>query len=640
MRPLLTRLLLVFLLTAAWGCEDQEPEAPQPGVFEAGFATVRMPVPLGIGTAGFNGIGAESSPTPFSDLYPGTTRIHGHPDIKVTALSRGAGFELILIRTDMIAVIQQLRNAVVDELEERTGRSFDQALVMGATHTHSGPGRFIEGGLFRLIADQFFPEFYAGLVSAIADGVEQALDDLAPAELGHTIIEAPEAHGDRRCEDGVDYQDDRMPLVLITRDGSVAGLVGAYAIHGTVLGIGDLTLSRDVFGAIEEQIAQGFEQGVHVQVFNSWAADMAPETPALPPLEFGSDRPDGHASMDDIGYYLAGLVHGAIPSVQTTDVPAIESLTVRYPIDTWTIGYTSAEFDYPHGGVYCSVSGETCDEVLHHDNLSHACIPFPEDSPAPTQSLFTVGRLGDLHFTTWSGECSTGLAGEVMASMEAQDGVQDLLFIGYSNDYLGYQLQEEDWWHGGYEASGSMWGPRQGEYMKGIQSQVFARFVEGSELSFSEPALSAPFDLSASVDYEVEEALDFGVVAEQPAASYPLSGVVSFAIHGSDPWLGAPTAALQHDTGTGFQDVVAQHGDSLHSDGHGYWVDLVPDPAYSDESARTSRTFRWVFSFPLTRRDLGLSAPLSGTYRFRVDVPGGAVGDRVLETNAFEVGAD
>ena len=121
-------LIAVLLLFAA--CEDEQPVIPQPGPFEAGFASVRMPVPLGIGTAGFNGIGASASPTPFSDLYPGTTRIHGHPDIKVTALSRGEGFELILIRTDMVAVIQQLRDAVLAELENRTGRSFDHALVI------------------------------------------------------------------------------------------------------------------------------------------------------------------------------------------------------------------------------------------------------------------------------------------------------------------------------------------------------------------------------------------------------------------------------------------------------------------------------------------------------------------------------
>jgi len=633
-------LVLVLLLGLVAGCEDQEPATPQPGTFQAGFSTVRMPVPLGIGTAGFNGIGAASSPTPFSDLYPGTTRIHGHPDIKVTALSRGPGFELVLVRTDMIAVIQQLRDAVLDELEQRTGRSFDHALVMGATHTHSGPGRFIEGGLFRLIADQFFPEFYDRLVSSIADAVEQALDDLAPAELGHTVLEAPDAHSDRRCEDGVAYQDDRMPVVVLTRDGTIRGLVAAYAIHGTVLGIGDLTLSRDVFGAIEEQITQGFDQDVHVQVFNSWAADMAPETPTLPPVEEASDRPGGYASMEDIGYYLAALVHEAIPEIQTTDAPSIETLTVRYPIDTWSIGYTASEFDYPYGGVYCSVSDETCDEVLHHDNLARACIPFPEDSPAPTQSLFTVGRLGDLHFTTWSGECSTGLAGEVMAAMQAKEGVQDLLFIGYSNDYLGYQLQEDDWWHGGYEASGSMWGPRQGEYMKSIQAQVFDLFVEGAELSFSPPAPVPPFSVAGFSAYAVEDALDMGVVAEQPASSYVRSGVVSFSVHGGDPWLGAPRATLQRDTGEGFEDVLGVHGQPLDSDGHGYWVDLVPEPAYGDAAEGTPRVFRWAFSFPLTRRGAGLSSPLIGRYRFRVDVPGGLAGEQVVETDVFEVATD
>ena len=113
--------------------------SPQPGDLRVGLATARMPVPVGIGTVGYGGFGA-TDPSPFAELYPATERVHGHPDFRVMALSRGDGFEIIFVRADTVGVFQQLRQAVLKELEQRTGRNLDSVLVMGATHTHSGPG--------------------------------------------------------------------------------------------------------------------------------------------------------------------------------------------------------------------------------------------------------------------------------------------------------------------------------------------------------------------------------------------------------------------------------------------------------------------------------------------------------------------
>jgi hypothetical protein len=254
------------------------------------------------------------------------------------------------------------------------------------------------------------------------------------------------------------------------------------------------------------------------------------------------------------------------------------------------------------------------------------------------QSLFTVGQLGGLHFTTWSGECSTGLAEEVMSSMAGHGSVGDMLFLGYANDYLGYQLQEEDWWHGGYEASGGMWGPRQGEYMKGIQGEVFDHFMDGGDLSFSPPNPLPAFDLSVEQPYSPAEADGFGTVAVQPAASYEPSDTVEFTIQGSDPWSGAPLAVLQHSTSGNFEDVQGTNALPVESDGYGFWVDLAPEPGYGSEPDAQLRAFAWTFSMPLLRRAPGLAEPLSGTYRFRVELPtgDGSIDERF--TDAFGLG--
>ena len=99
--------------------------SPRPGELVAGSGQARLHAPVGIGTAGFGPFGVSADPSPFADIFPATRAIHGHPDVKAVALSRGEGFEAILVRVDMVAAFPGLRAAVLDELESRRGRRFD-----------------------------------------------------------------------------------------------------------------------------------------------------------------------------------------------------------------------------------------------------------------------------------------------------------------------------------------------------------------------------------------------------------------------------------------------------------------------------------------------------------------------------------
>ncbi len=624
-------LLLIAALLLLVACPT-DPE-PEPGPFVAGSASVRMPVPLGIGTAGYGSFG-DSNPTPYADQAPGTERIHGHPDFTVIALSRGEGFELILIRTDMIAVVQQLRDAVIVELEERTGRNYDDALVIGATHSHSGPGRFIYGGLFHVIADYFVPAFYVGLVDAMADAVELALADLGPAELGFGIVQAPDAHADRRCADLLDYTNDQLGILAVRKEGQITAVALSYAIHGTVLGLDDYTLSQDVSGGIEEAVAHAFDSPVDVVMINAWAGDVKPESPGVPPAEPISDLPRGYDSMDEIGQYMAGVVTDSLDGLEWSAEPPLKSRTYRYKLDRESIGYDWGEFEFEYGAVYCTAA-ENCDELTVHENLTEGCIPFPDHSPAPDRSVFTVGQVGPAYFTTWGGESGTLLAEATMAGMQSHEGVEQVLFFGYGNDYLGYQLTEEDWWYAGYEASGAMWGPLQGEYMKTRQNEAFDHFMGVvEEVGFEQPERATAFDLSDGVVWTWETAIDPGVVGAQPQAIAGPTDVVAFTVQGADPGYGAPVAVLQRQADGDWQDVLAPDTRVWDSDGYGWWVDLVTEPSYAETLDPTDRVFGWTFNLPLATRGMRIEP---GVYRAKVTLPMGNGDTSEVETDPFEV---
>ncbi|HJN78063.1 MAG TPA: neutral/alkaline non-lysosomal ceramidase N-terminal domain-containing protein [Myxococcota bacterium] len=624
----------MFLLFACTG--GSEPTLPDPGALEAGLAHARIPAPVGIGTAGYGGFGADlpDSDSPFAEIYPATKNLHGHPEIQVVVISRGAPYEAVFVRVDAVGVFQQLRRAIVLQVEEQSGRDIDDSLLIGATHTHSGPGRVIDGGgLFDLIADRFFPEYYERLLDTIVDTILGAYDDLAPARIGTGVVECATAHSDRRCEDGLDYTNDAIPLVAVEREGAIDALVMAYAVHGTGLDIDQLTLSQDVSGAIEEAVEDGFEDPVEVLMFNSWGADMAPANPAEVATQTGASMPEGFEKMDRAGAAVASAVHAGLAELDWEEEPDIRLSTHRLRIDRESIGYETEEFPFDYGGVYCG-GEEDCDPATEVDGLDQACIPFPEEFPAPDQTVMTVGVLGGHHVVTFPGEPGTLLAEDVMDAIEAEtEAVGSLMFLGYTQDYLGYSVLEDDWWQGGYEASGALWGPRQGEYLADCAVDIFAAWAAGAPAGFREPDPVEPFTDPQYTAYEVESALEIGSVVTEVDGSYGVEEIVVFAVNGSDPWLGAPLATVIDEGGA---PVSRSNSAVLDSDGYGAWVELSVDPTYEDEDEASARAFTWTFNFPVQRPTPGTAALEAGRYRVSVVIPT-ADGESTVQSAEFVV---
>lgn len=622
-------------------CDYTRPERPAPGELKAGVARVRVPAPVGIGTAGFFGLGgANDSPSPFAEIYPGTQRIHGHPEVKAVVLSRGEGHEAVFVRLDAIGMFAQFRREIVDEIGTRLGRDVDDVVLLGATHTHSGPARVLNTGsddesLYDFIADKFFPEFYERYVDAVADAVEAAYDDLQPASLASVEGTCSEGHSDRRCVDGPDYENPSMPILLVERGGQVDAVIVSYAVHGTVFSLEDRYLSQDVSGAIEEAVEDRFDHPVEALMFNSWAADMAPSSgEGAPTRTSGFDEFDGFGRVRKVGWVVADAVETAVEQAAFVTDPIVELETHRVAIDRERLGYVDGEFTYPFGAVYCGLgSEEQCDPPRQRqEGLTEACLAFPEEFPAPSQVDVTVGRIGDFALTTWPGEGGTRLAEKVMADMRAaMPEAPGILFLGYAQDYLGYSILEEDWWFGGYEASGALWGPRQGEYLSAEIARIFRSYAEGT-CPGDEPEALVPFPYSVDSTYVPAVATSPDAVAVEPAESLGPDGLVVVEVQGRDPWLGAPLAWIETAAG---EPVLRAGGVPVDSDGYHFEVALDVDPAWDEEA--TERTFTWRFSAAVTPPVEGSVALAPGSYQVKVSMPQPSGEPVVLTTRSFDV---
>lgn len=605
-------------------------ELPAPGPLVAGVATVKLPAPVGIATMGYGSLNAKPSVTAFSEQAPGTTKQQGALTLKAVALSRGPAHELVIVRTDTIGVFQQLRQAVVDGVRARTGRDVSQSLVLAANHTHSGPGRLLQAiGTLEALADKFFPEHYDRLVAAFVEVVVRALEDQKPAEIGHVLARSSDAHNDRRCENNPLPQlqeDPTMPVIAVRRAGVVDAVVASYAYHGTVLGLDDLTLSGDMGAVVEQKIAESFDHPVTVLFLNSWGADMSPGDAGIDAALPASEIPERFERMEGLGVKLASVVRPAVDSIAFRGDAEVRTRTYVARLDREVMEYDDETFvQFPHGGAFCGFGGEgSCDAVSRLEALDELCVKAVEGE-LPTQTMISAGQVGALAFVTGPGEWSTNLAARVLDKARARTG-GDVMFIGYAQDFTGYSLDEADWWQGGYETSGALWGPKQGEYLAARAIESFETFFDTfTTPPFPQPSPLAPFSGYAGyAPYAPEAGKDVGTIAVDVPEVVGPTDLVTFTVRGSDPWLGTPVAVLERGDGGGaFAPVTKRNTQPVDSDSYDMWVHLAVDPPYVKGERLPERSFAWTFHFPVTRRTATAFPPLtSGTpHRITVKVP-------------------
>ncbi len=620
---------------------DAGPPPPQPGPFQVGVARALLPVPLGIGTAGFGQVGGGDAPkSRFTGKYPATRGIYTHPSIRVVAVSQGDR-DVILMRVDLVGITQQARTALVERLLKKTGRDLDQSLVIAATHTHSGPGRLVQNDIWAALLDTFFPEFFERMIEAMAEAVVAALADRAPARFGHAVLTTDALHGDRRCQNP-DLMDGRFPVLRFDdAKGVPRAIVGMYAVHGTVVGASAHLLTRDIHGGIEQKLEERFANPVTAILFNSWSGDMSPKSGHVDD-EYGV--PHDMNGIEAAGNIAADLVEKALSSITTTDTMLVRSALTRIALDRTALGYTGETFPFDYGAVYCGAGlKEACFGAPGKPDptvISSACIPFTEDSPAPGSTIVGAFQLGSLTVVTLPGEPVTQLGQDVLSGVVKATGADaaSVMLLGYAQDYIGYDLPEDDWYWGGYEASGSLWGPKQGPYLTEKAIAFGAAFIQGTHGALGwpmVPPMKAP--VYTLTDFPVEASAVPAAIATQPAATVKDGEVVTVAFHGGDPWLLAPVVTVEK-AGTPAEPLLRKNGSVVGTDGYEVALSLAVEPTYETTLGPVARTFTWTATFP-TRRGAATTTPAltGGTFQLRITGKRTATESYTLVTEPFTV---
>jgi len=597
---------------------DAAADSTESKPFLVGAASSLLPAPLGVPICGnFPELGGAK--TPYCANFPGTTTVYMHPTLRAIALAAG-GERLLLVRADLLAVRPLIVHLLEKRLSEETGDDWTGRVLIGATHTHSGAGRIMPGKIWEIMVDEFFPQLFWRIVEGMVDVSLAAIDDMEPGAFGWGEVTTDALHKDRRCENPP-LQDDRLRVLRFDRDdGLPKALLMVHSLHGTVIGAGALHLSRDAPGGIEEKVREAFDHPVTVMLWQAGAGDMAPSSPDTPP----ADIPLSHDywQIEGLGEVARALAGGLVSEIETSSEVDLASVSAYAPLDREALGYEDGEFPFEGGGAYCDKEGAQCydPEVgwTPIEGLDQACLDVQAylGESLPRKFLFSAARIGGLLLVTYPGEPVTACALEVEESIRAEFPDQEVVVVGYAQDYIGYSTPEDDWWQGAYEASGALWGPRQGDYVSARVSELGLSLLDpdGWPVVWEQPE---PFEVPVNdaSPWNVSVSVVAGTAVTEPDDA-AAGEIVTFEFTGGDPWLLLPTVALEKEVGDNWSAVTWPWGGPLDGTGYEYIITVQPDPDYETSMTSTVRTFTWRVELPTRRHQAQGFPELDGTYRF------------------------
>jgi hypothetical protein len=273
------------------------------GSLSAGAAAAQFALPVGVPIGGFARLSYGSD---------------GGGPVGARAIVLSApGCTVAIASAEILLVPEALEAAVLSRVSD-LGLS---GLVLGATHTHAGPGAYWEHALGERIATgRYDPGVRDAIADAIADAIRRAAGALAPARVA---VAHGTAVGLARSRSG-GLDDAPLTVVRLDRaDGSPIAEVTVFAAHPTILGKANRSISGDwpgrflvrgehglrllLQGAIGDQSVAGPASGDP----DAYAASVSARVDAL---AFGAPDPAPPLAFAEVEAVLPPPEPGAAPA--------------------------------------------------------------------------------------------------------------------------------------------------------------------------------------------------------------------------------------------------------------------------------------------------------------------------------------
>lgn len=392
-----------------------------------------------------------------------------------------------LIVLDILLVDSRLLALVREQVSQRTGLPGHQVLV-AATHTHSGPSGL---GVLSFGSDHD-RELLRRTVALIAESVALAMENAFPAVLksGATIVEG---FGQCRLDPTRSISERLHMLRIEDENGTLRGILANFACHPTVLNYDNVSFSADWVGAACRVARAGLGDDVVVLLSNGAAGDVHP---------LYVDQ--SSADLERLGQLLGGAIISLAGRLAATgkrleihnmrwgvrlqhtpqvgrqiERPALRLVEreIRLPLKQY---WSTQAYDAAIHALLETLRAQGLPEVDLRSMVEHPGFTLPDSPGADTTILAQLARLSvlagerlerdrvlslfpdeafqlfavqllqidrDLAYFFFPGE----LADAIGSQLEDAGRFDELVIVGYANEYIGYLVTEADYAIGGYD---------------------------------------------------------------------------------------------------------------------------------------------------------------------------------------------
>ena len=378
-----------------------------------------------------------------------------HDDLHARALVFDDGNrQVAFVSVEVIAVSAEFANTVRQRIESATGIPASH-IFLCATHTHCGPvtmHHFFNQG-------QPLDESYlSSLGDVIVTAVRSASTDRKLRTLKTGLVACSGIAVNRRTPDGLPVDPYAGVLLVEEMNGAPTAVAVVYACHTTVLGPDILSVSQDFPFYTLERLRNTLGNNVETLFFNGAEGDLS--------IGHKSDLSavgivDAFRTFDTakrLGERLADAVLAGLPTL-TLERPVIEVRTTNLALplkqyDPLPVKVTARQkslLEIAEGGQDPGMLVKRQQALFARIEEYYAALYEASYSPEPKTLTveFSAIVLGNTAFLTLPGEIFVRIA---LAMREASPYPRTL-FLGLTNNYIGYLPDEEATAFSGYELS-------------------------------------------------------------------------------------------------------------------------------------------------------------------------------------------
>lgn len=432
-----------FLLAAALlqGCAARPPAAPEtaleqarrqihiqpPAALSAGAARVEITPSVGTPLAGYGKRRGRPSVGIRDPLYA-----------RALALSDGED-TVVIVSADLLIFPPPVAERILRRISEEHGIP-RQAIVLAATHTHTGAGSIGHGFLYEQVFGRYRDEVVEGISARISWAVRQALADRRPAEWalarGEGLLQGLI---ENRAVPSGPVEPALEVLFVRSPEGTPLAILVHAAAHPTLMEWKDMRFSADFPGEVCRVMESSYPGSVCLFV-NGAAGDSRPRD-AL-----------GAGAEERIERFGRALAEGAQGLISRMDPRR------RADLACWGMWVQLPEVKVRLGPV-----------------------PIPPvigRRMRPTSAFLSFVALNGALLAPSSAELTAELGDELRRRIRARSG-KEAVIAGYANGYLGYAVAPERYGEGSYEAWMSWYGEEFGPFLLDHLERLAALYAEG-----------------------------------------------------------------------------------------------------------------------------------------------------------------